>query len=1091
MNLRKVALPLCALLLLSAPGSFAQTITGTITGQVTDQSGATVPNVKVTATNVKTNISTTVETNRAGIYNILFLPVGQYTVTAESTGFKKATVEAFTLETSQTARIDIVMQVGQITESVNVTESAPVLQTETAATGETITSNTTTSIPLRGRNFASVTLLVPGAITPNPGSFDGVGRNTGGGRPYVNGNREQTNNFLLDGTDINESIDNLVGYSPNVDALQEVRVLTGNAGAEFGNANGAVVNMTLKSGTNEFHGNVFWFLSNDKLNANGFIRNRQNQRRDAFKRNIFGGTFGGPIIKEKTFFFMDYQGARQRTEGPASATVAPAEFRTGNLSRITTPIRDPQTGQPFPGNIIPQSRIVNPAARALFSNTALYPLPTQNGTGALGLIGNYISTSASQTDNDQADVKIDHRLSDTDNLMGRFSIGRARVNPVRVNLPTSLANFQQAPTTGGVINWTKTFSASIVNEARIGFNRTRITDQVSDVFGLLGPNGNETLGIPGGQPVAGLSEIRWNASESLTNLGSIGIGSDNITNAFQYGDNLTWQKGKHLLKIGGQAIRYQRNRYYSGNNGTLGYFSYSGGVTGSSFADFLLDQLTQKGRGSVTGLWGHRQWRTALFLQDDFKVTQNLTLNLGLRWEFNQPIYEVADRQLNVDIYTGQIRRAGQDGNSRALYNAYYKQYMPRLGFAYSPGFFGSRKFVIRGGYGITSYLEGTGANLRLPLNPPFFFESDISYATTNPSTISQGFVGLQARDQLSGQIRAWNPDLRPAFIQQYNFSVEYLLTQSTSVTAAYVGQKGTHLVNPREGNQAQPGTGPIDPRRPLFGVLPLVTQISYTDSSATMNYNSLQVTGRQRYAAGLEFLAAYTLSKTLTDNLGYYGSGGVAGPGAYWQDAYNRRADYGPSFFDARHNFTLSGSYEMPFGQNRRYASNMNKVADAFLGGWQLGFVYSAHTGFPITINSPNNANAGSRAARANYYRPLIIENRSIDRWFGTHPSATPCAANVDNGVCAYGTQWTGQFGTAGPSTERAPNFWNLDTTISKRFNMSEARYLEFRAEFFNLTNSVSFGPPDRVSNSSTFGFINSQINPPRNIQFALKYFF
>jgi hypothetical protein len=307
------------------------------------------------------------------------------------------------------------------------------------------------------------------------------------------------------------------------------------------------------------------------------------------------------------------------------------------------------------------------------------------------------------------------------------------------------------------------------------------------------------------------------------------------------------------------------------------------------------------------------------------------------------------------------------------------------------------------------------------------------------------------------------------------------------------VGQKGTHLIVPREGNQANPSAsaGDINQRRPLFGVLPAVTQISYTESSSVMNYNSLQVTGRKRYGAGLEFIAAYTLSKTLTDNRGFYGAANsaVAGQSAFWQST--RKLDYGPAFFDARHNFTLGGTYDLPFGAKRTFGSNWNRPMDLMLGGWQLGYIVSIHSGFPLTVNSPDRSNAGGRAARANYYRPLVIENQSIDNWFGANASARPCGPDQDNGVCAYGTQTLGQYGTAGVGTERAPDFRNLDLTIGKNFNITERHYLQFRAEFFNALNSVSFGAPERTTNNSTFGFINSQFNSPRNIQLALKYFF
>ena len=357
---------------------------------------------------------------------------------------------------------------------------------------------------------------------------------------------------------------------------------------------------------------------------------------------------GGPIKKDKLFFFVDYQGAKDRTEGPTSATVAPASYRTGNLSALPRAVIDPTTGLQFPGNIIPASRIVNPVAKALFANASYYPLPNNTGTGSLGLTSNYLATSANGVNNDQGDAKIDYRLSNKDSISGRFTIGRAYNLPFRVALPTTIPTASAYPTTGGVISWTRVISPTIVNEARIAFNRIRLTDTVTDIFGSFGLTGNSKLGIPGGQPVPGISSITLGGTEGISGIGSLGIGNDSITNEFQYADNFTKQWGRHVLKFGGQAARYQQNRYYSGNNGQLGQFTYDGKFTGSSFADFLLDDVSTSGRGSVTGKWGHRQWRDGLFAQDDFKVSSTLTLNLGLRWEYTQPVYEVANREVNV-----------------------------------------------------------------------------------------------------------------------------------------------------------------------------------------------------------------------------------------------------------------------------------------------------------------------------------------------------------------------------------------------------------------------------------------------------------
>ena len=1093
---------LCAAVSLSA-----QTITGAITGTVSDSTGAVVAGVKVTAANTGTGIVYTNETNAAGIYNLVFLPVGRYSVTAEAKGFKKLTAGPFALETNQVARVDLKLEVGDLTQSVEITDVAPILQTETTQTGETISGVTARTLPLNGRNVVNLTLLVPGAVTPFTQSFNSVARFGAGGRPYVNGNREQTNSFLFEGIETSDTLDNRVGYYPNVDALEEVKVITGNASAEFGNSNGAVVNMRLKSGTNQFRGSVFEFLRNDKLDANGFFPNRAGASRRALRQNIFGGTFGGPIKRNKLFFFVDYQGTARRTSGPSTASVLPLEMRNGDLSRITRPLRDPSLAGActttdrtacFLNNQIPVARF-SPTARALFQNTALYPLPNNRGTGPLGITDNYLGTAAEFLNNHQADAKADWRLTDKDSVSGTFSIARYEEAPRRTALPSQMGLLRNAPTTAGTLNWVRAISTSIVNEARVGFSRVVITDTISDVNGTLGGDGNSRLAIAGGQAIPGLSEVRLGATEGFSNIGNIAINSDSVNNTYQVFDNLTVIKGRHNMRMGGQLLRYQQNRYYAGNNGLLGFFNYSGDYTGASTADFLLGALRGKGRGSQTGKWGHRQNRIGFFFQDDFKLRSNFTLNLGLRWEYTSPFVEVADRQTNINVITGQQLFAGRDGNSRALYDPYYRQFMPRVGFAWTPGMF-ANKLVVRGAYGITSFMEGTGGNLRLPLNPPFFFESDITYGAT-PGNAAVGFTDVIARAGLAGgQLRAWNPKLRPAFIPQWNFSLEYQVSSTLSLTAAYVGQKGTHLVNPREFNQPLPGVGPvsswapIDSRRPLFGALPLVTNISGTDSSSNMDYHSGQFSGRKRFSNGLEFLTNYTWSKNLTDNRGFFGSGAgaqVAQEGAYWQNGYDRRNERGQAFFDIRHNFTLGGLYELPFGKERTFAKNMNKVADGILGGWSLNYFLNVRSGLPITMLTLDRTFQAVRGnTRPDRYREAADSNRTIDRWFGDTTFCT--TAGVDDGRCAYGQPRDGFFGNSSIGTERAPNFRNFDLTVSKRFRFTERQALDFRAEFFNLFNNVAFGAPTgRTITAANIGQITTQANSPRNIQFGLKYSF
>jgi hypothetical protein len=1069
---------LAVLVTVCAPSAvFGQTYTATVTGTVVDAGGAAVPKVKVVAVNQATKLENMAETSDAGVYRIPFLPIGSYLVTAELTGFKKVTSSVIQLEVNQTARVDLKLELGAVTDEVTVTGSAPVLQTENPTVGTVISANTTVGLPLNGRNFQQLTLLIPGTITPNPSGFTGPGLQGGQGRPFVNGNREQGNAFLLDGISVDETIDNRIGYKPNIDALAEFKIETSNSSAEFGNVTGATVNATLKSGTNDLHGNAFEFIRDDALDANSWANNRNNAAKNNLRQNIFGGTFGGPVVQNRIFFFTDYQGVRQETGGTALRTLAPAEWRIGDLSSISTPIIDPVTGVQFPGNRIPADRIVNPVARNLFANQSLYPLPTRAGT--TNIPNNYTSSTQDELNGDQFDVRIDARLSDSNNFSARYSFANFNTNGIQGALPVQLTGRSHNRPQNIALNWTRIVSPTIVNEARVGFNRALFITDVLDWSGL--GTGNASLGIAGTQAHDGLSSI--DMGNGLTAIGSTAVIEDNVTNTFHYGDTLTMNRGSHLMKMGGTWLRYQQNRFYPGNNGLLGLFVYSGTFTGSGFADFLLDKLSRKGVGSQTGTWGHRQNRIGMFFQDDFKMKSNLTLNLGIRWEYTSPVVEVHDRQSNFDITTGKQLFAGQDGNSRALYDPYYKGFEPRIGFAWTPKMFAD-KLVVRAGYGITQYMEGTGSNLRLPLNAPFFSEADTTYdKSSGAGSIASGFTDLLATGQIFGQIRVWNPDLRPQFTQQYNLTFEYQLTPRSTVTLGYVGHNATHLVAPTDWNQPLPGTGPastwlpLQQRRPLYGVYPLVTQISGTDSWAVSNYNALQAGGRRRLTNGLEFLASYTWSRTMTDNLGYYGSGGVAAQGAYSGNNYNRHGyNYGPAFFDATHNITTSAIYELPYGRSRN--AGYNGLMDAILGGWNVGGIVSWHTGFPITVTATDVSLQGPRGvARPNRIGDGKPANQTIDHWLDETAFAMP----------AQGT-----FGDAGVGIVRAPKYFNMDVSLGKKYQLGGSKYVDFRAEFFNFLNHPSFNPPAvNFSAPNTFGRITSTISPPRNLEFALKFYF
>ena len=1062
--------------LFAPAASFAQTGAAILTGIVTDQSGAAVPGATVTATNQGTNVDYTAVSNEAGAYTITSLPVGNYVVKAELTSFKTAATKPIQAEAQQVVRIDFKLELGSVEETVEVTGESPVLQTETATVGEVISGTTLQALPLNGRNPGQLSLLLPGVVTPNPGSFAGA-RNFSGGRPFVNGNREQTNNYTIDGVDMNESIDNLVAYQPSPDALAEISVETNNYSADAGNVAGAIISNVIKSGTNLYKGNVFEFYRNSDMDANSWSNNRSNAAKPERRQDIFGGTLGGPIVRNKVFFFGNYQGTRFEAPGSQLASVAPASWRSGDLSGVTATIRDPLTGQAFPGNRIPEGRI-SPIARAILSNTSLYPLP--NRAPSSGLVSNnYVGETIQTIRANQGDVRIDWSPSNDDKIFGRVSIAEYESLTDLRAFPLLLGGSQDAPFRNVAFNWNRIFGGSIVNEVLVGYNQIGIVNHTLDWAGI--GNANATFGIAGGQPIPGLSAINFGGG--LTGLGAGASDSDTLDKHYQINEKLTWLKGRHSLKFGGQLIHYVQRRFYAGNNGLLGIFGYGGSFTGFPFSDFLLDQVSSKGRGSQSEAWTHLHNRVALYAQDDFKLTPELTLNLGMRWAYTQPIVEKDNRQSNFDLRTGaQIFPDDSSREGRALYQAYKKGFEPRLGFAWRP----DDRWVLRGGYGITQYMEGTGANLRLPLNPPFFFESAVQYdSTTGAGTLATGFAELQPLDQPSGQVRAWDPNLRPQFTQQWNVFAEYLVTPSMSANIGYVGHNADHLVTPVEGNQPLPGTGdpstwaPLQQRRPLFATAPLLTNISTTAARGRSDYNALQVSLRQRNVNGFEYLASYTLSQAKTNNLGYYGSGGVAAEGAYWMNTYEPEWNYGPAFFDARHNFVYSANYELPFGSGRRWGADSSGLLQVLLGGWRLSGIFQARSGFPITVvdGSAPSLQGVRGNERPNCVGDPVPTDQNIDRWLD---------------INAFQRVARGTWGNCPIGVARAPGYVNIDAALAKQFRAGGERYFEFRAEAFNLTNTPSFGPPARDINSpNTFGQITSTVSSARVVELVLKFYF
>ncbi|MGA8432086.1 MAG: TonB-dependent receptor [Candidatus Sulfotelmatobacter sp.] len=1132
--------------------AWGQTVTGSVTGQVTDQSGAVVVGATVTAENTATGVKTTGQTNGSGVYTIRFLPIGTYTVAIEAAGFAQQTVAPFALEIDQTAKINATMTIGASTTVSVESNVHPILDTTDATLGNTLTTNEIANIPLNGRNFSSLTLFQPGAVDTDPtgmGGNNAIERDTyNSGIASINGNREQGNNYMLEGAEDNEPQNNLIGYNPAPDAIAELRVVSANANASYGNANGGQIVTILKSGTNGFHGSAYDLLENQNLDANSWGNGLA--RCDAcnpstpaspitkYTQNIFGGTLGGPIVRNKLFFFGDYEGVRKHQAQPLQQTsvLTPAMLK-GDFSALTAQgiqLYDTQNNfAPYQNNQIP---VVSPIAQFLAANPGIYPAPNRAPTDGL-IQNNFVGPQNGFVTNNQEDFKVDFTPGNVNKISGFYSQGTG-ADFTSAILPISFPAHNTYPTKIGGASWVHTFSSAIVNEARLGFTRVRWNNGVpSDPTGLFGLNGDSKVGItfPFTQQYDGFTG--QSISNNASYIGANASPQVFTDNTFNYQDALTWQRGRHLFTMGAQATRYQQNYLNAGNVGFLGQFQYTGTYTsdlnaangaGYGPADFVLGRIFGTALANPLGKVGNRQWRVAGYFQDDYKITPRLTLNLGLRYEFDQPWYEQNDKTANVlpggtVEYAGHVPAGAVPGSivchTHACYDANYKQIMPRLGFAYQL----NPTTVVRGGYGISSFFEGYSFNQRLTSSPPF--TEAINQSAPAPTMTSGGtpFTVANAFSQPFGSdpnydlYSVWPQNTQPAFIQQYNLTVEHAITNELSVSMGYHGQNGDHLDDYRNGNQltaaqAQDLGGncgaavvPAVDQTPYFSLVGECGSILVTESEGRMNYNSGQLTVRQRTHHGLEYTLNYTWAKSLTDSSGNYAVGAQANNswnGLSVQNGYDLMADWGPSAMDIRHSMNFVGVYDLPFGKGRAYGGNANGLVDSVLGGWRLATTAILYSGFPVTIFGPdesNTQNAGWGFSRANQYRPMIIHNRSLANWWGTDPSVIPCqgAGSQTNplgqtGVCAYGAAASNTFGTGHNGSERAPGYRQVDMSLFKDFHLrSEAHVLSFRADFFNIFNIASYGNPDNNITDSSFGLISSVRSPPRQIQLSLHYSF
>jgi hypothetical protein len=1085
-----------ALFSVSQPASSQQT-TAAITGTVEDSAGAVLDGATVTARDTDRGASYTAKSSNGGVFNFSNLPIGTYEVKAEAAGFDTAVQPPITLVLNERARVEFKMKVGAVSNTVQVSSEAPQLQADTTQVSTLIDSKTITGIPLATRNYVELTLLAPGSITADNSTFNSGDNANYGGRPSINGNREESNNFILDGMDNNQTSENNLAITPSPDAIQEFNLITNNAPAEFGNFQGGIVNASIKSGTNQFHGDAWEFFRNDVLNANQW-ENKFNGPgnylpRGALRWNMFGGTVGGPILRDRLFFFADYQG--QRFDHPTTSefkTVFTNAERNGDFSALlpTTQLKNPLTGVPYVNNQIPMAQ-ENPVAAALFASK-YYPATVNNN-----LVNNAVDDTNEAINTDQGDAKLDWNITQKDRLSARYS--QAYQNDPSSNSQLIFGNsYVHIPIQNAVGTWTHTLSPNILNEARFGASWMTLSTGTSFVPSI-GNLGTE-IGIANANTAGpGLLQLGFGggtATEPLTgnlsNIGSNVVDSKFADTVVQFDDGVVVTHGKHVFKAGFQMWRFRLNTFYSGNSGEYGSILFGGAFTGDATGDFFTGYPGATGKGvSSGGSWHQFSWRYAGYGQDDWRITPTLTLNLGLRYEANTPWVELNNRQDNLNLISGAVEYAGVDGNSRGLYNSVYglPDIQPRVGFAWSPAYWGG-KTIIRGAYTISSYLEGTGTNLRLANNPPFK-ATEVGATYSTPSVQTQAGPGGQAPgDPFAGAVLyVWDKTVQPAMDQQWNVTVQGEATPTTTFQLGYVGQHGTHLMVPTPYSQKTLTDGVVTPGLYFQGnpaLLADISTVSGTSSTGFMTYNALQAVLQKRVSNGLQGQVAYTWSHCLTNNSGYYGTWGSAAqttPGnPYYQNLYDPHADYASCYYDSKNILAAYATYELPIGKGKMIGSNMNSVANAVVGGWTASTIISIHSGFPLAVyDATDPSGTGSRGARPNCGQQQVFGRQaSFSGAFQGYQWMSPNGYSVPTAF--------GNCPLQGPVT--GPGYSDTDIGLLKAFHVTEAKYFEFRGDFINAFNNVQLGHPNTNFPSTSFGLVNTS-QPARQIQFALKFYF
>jgi outer membrane receptor protein involved in Fe transport len=1041
--------------------AIAQVERASLTGITRDASDAVLPGVAVKVRNVDTNVTSEVVTDGSGTYRVLSLLPGRYEVEAALAGFQPARV-LVDLQVGQRARVDLVLTVGGLTEAVTVEATTQMLNTESATIGAVVNQMEVSKLPLAIRNWDDLLALVPGVQSDRYTEQAGGTSSGRTGGVSVHGNRSLQNNFLLDGVANNSFSTNVQELStqisrPSVDAIDEFKVVTSPFAAEYGWSPGAAIIVSTKSGTNTIRGTAYDFYRNDRFDSNNYFAKRANQPKPTNQQNQFGGNLGGPISRDRAFFFADVEGTRIEQGVLRTGRVLTASERQGVFAGT---IRDPLTGQPFPNNTIPADRIDPVAARII----EMLPAPNAAGNN------NFINQPNVEDKSERYLGRVDFRVSASDNVFARYIYtDRFRYVPgflggVLDGTSTSAWGRNYLTSHGLVAGWNKVLGSSLVNESRFAYARG-INDGTQDPFGQDGNAQIGFTGVPNDPRVVG-------GIVGMDLSGHIRLGSPNFmpkfqhTDQFQYLNTLTWLKGRHQWKFGADVMMPLRNEYFDVAP-TRGNLTFNGQFTGNALADFMLGYAQ---RAQLTNVFvvNQRLWSTSFFVQDDWKAGDKLTVNVGLRYDFMSPPYEKDDRMANFDPDTGSLVFASAGSlEDRALVKPDTNNFAPRVGVVYQL----NDRSIVRGGFGVFyNQFERIGSEDQLALNPPGLQNIDVQAAAglvpvlrmrdgfpadfLDPSRINLARIMTRASDLNSPRTR----------VQQFGIGIERQLGRDLVVSADAVGSVTRNLAVLRNLNQPLPGTrdanGPVP--YPGFG------HIQWREMTGEGNYKGLDLSFEKRFSDGYSYRASYTLSESRDQAPEH-----LAASSGRPQNGRDLASWEGPSDFDVRHRFVGNFVAELPFGAGKPYAQE--GIARHLLGGWLVSGIFSARSGRAFTVTQGNN-NVGAGATGL----PDLVGDpkgeRTVEQWFNP---------------AAFQQVPSGTFGNAGRNGLRGPGWTTFDMSLQRRLDFTERVNATLRWDVFNLFDRANFGLPNGNIASATPGVISNLAGDPRVMQFSVRLAF